>query len=1448
MAVLLAALMLVISLPTTVIAESAVNEEGYIEVYTIEDLYNIRDDLTANYILMNDINLTAATAKGGDWDFMGNGWNPIGSDDIYGNLAFSGEFNGNGKRIIGMRIDGTTMPSGVGIKYVGLFANITGSVHDLTLESTNITWPQAGGGYIGSVAGMNNGSIYNISADVTITLNKGTSNCVGGIVGRSQGTVSRCSTAGSIKYTYSYSSGSTHTSGVGGIVGYATGGTIEECYNTASLMQENTSSGSEGFVGGICGRAYYYSALSGSTPVTIKNCYNTGDVRSSHNYCVAGILGESEGPTSSKHTITNCYNIGKCLTTLGSANSGAYGIVDVVNGSNITISNCYYLQGTGKSNTGATSLTAGQLKLQSSYSSFDFDSIWVMDANAMYPYPQLKNNAQDLRVVESVILASKPTKAEYKFGEEIDLTGASLQIEYTNGTSELIDITKDMLSGYSSTTPGVQSVSVTYKGFTNSFTVKVNEKAFVPIYTIADLYNIRDDLTANYILMNDIDLTEATAKGGDWDYDGRGWNPIGSDDVYSNSAFTGEFDGNGHSIIGMRIVVNGDDGVGTSRYVGLFANNKGEISNLSIESVYVNIYDTSMNTTWYSGAICGTNSGEITNCSVSGEILEGTTVYSNSDYFGGITGFNSGNIVGCFNIADLKYARYLGGIAGYNTGNISDCYNIGKVSDSLNKAGGIAGENSGTINTCYNTGIVTGDKKYAISNIGCNNSYYLVNSGSGATNCVSLSAAQMKATASFRGFDFDNVWVLNEFANHPYPQLKNNIQDMSESASLVSIIALPLKTEYMTGDALDFTGAMVKVIYVSGKEEIIDITNDIVSGFDMNTVGEQTVTVTVAGACDTYTINVKERPIVSGVEITSEPTVKQFAVGTAFDFSGAQATVSYEGGIVEVVDITPDMTTGGDINHIGKQTVTVTFGEKSAIFDIEVVGIILESIEITTLPTKINYLEGQSLELDGMTVTAIMNNGIKNTVATGYTVSGYYDEPGEHTVTVEYFGKTATFDVIVAERTLVSIALNSLPDKLEYISGQEFDATGMQVIATYDNGDVEVSENYTVSGLDTVPGIKNVVVTLDGKSISFTVKVVARVITEFKLASLPSKLSYIEYEKFDSTGLMAQVTYNDGITEEVTNYTVSGFSSNVGTHTVSVAYEGFVESFDITVIPRELENIRLSSPDKLNYEIGEVFDTTGLVVTACYNNGQEITVDDYQISGFDSASAGAKTVTVTYGGISRSFAVVVAERSQIETGGHIIVGNVVGRLGETVNVPVSITKNTGIAGFEHTVTFDTSKFRFVSAVAVDEFASGTVVVNDEKAADGEVTVLWFGTGDITGDGTVYNLAFEILETASDGSSEIAVSFDSNDNANVSGENVLFEAVNGSIEVLSYWLGDLNGDRVYAMADLLQLAQYVSGKEMTLTEKQKLSADVNEDGIIDIHDVVMLQQWLLVADM
>ena len=74
-----------------------------------------------------------------------------------------------------------------------------------------------------------------------------------------------------------------------------------------------------------------------------------------------------------------------------------------------------------------------------------------------------------------------------------------------------------------------------------------------------------------------------------------------------------------------------------------------------------------------------------------------------------------------------------------------------------------------------------------------------------------------------------------------------------------------------------------------------------------------------------------------------------------------------------------------------------------------------------------------------------------------------------------------------------------------------------------------------------------------------------------------------------------------------------------------------------------LESITVSGPTKTEYKIGEELDLTGLVVIAHYSDGSYQEVTDYEVSGFDSAAAGEKTVTVTYQGETVSFKITVKE-------------------------------------------------------------------------------------------------------------------------------------------------------------------------------------------------------------
>ena len=1430
-----------------------VNEKMFKEIHTAMDLYNIRYDLDGNYILMDDIDLTEATSEGGEWDFEGRGWNPIGSNDVYSNNAFRGVFNGNGHSIKGMRINIEDLPAGTGkIIYAGLFANVTGEVKNLKLEKANINVNTSAEVQVGVLTASTSNAVISsidVSGNINVVAGYGNGSSkydyiyVGGIAGYNISTIIQSKS--NVKSNAKYYNGYTNVY-VGGIAGY-NGGNIQQCYTEGDIKGEASTSYDSADVGGVVGSNIGY----------ISNCYNLADVVSSGRYPYAGgIAGNSNA-----NKISECYNIGLVKSKEATMTKAI---------SNTQVANCYYLQGTGVSCTGATSLTETQMELQSVYVGFDFENVWYIDAKANYPYPQLIENEKDIRVIKEAKIHSLPDKVQYTRGEELDVTGLQLVFEYKNAETEYVTVTNDMVSGFSADTVGKQTLSTTYYDLVFNFEVTVNEKPFLEIYTVEDLYNVRKDLSANYILMNDIDLTEATAKGGAWDFDGRGWNPIGSNDVYGNNAYSGIFDGNGYTIAGLRMdVTDLPSEIGTAIYCGLFAHVSGEVKNLNLQEFNINI-KISTTADFYVGALCGRTSNGAINCCNADVMINTINTAASSyetnynNYVGGLVGYCSSTITNSYTCGSLNVkttnsstaysAAYAGGISGYG-GNIQNCYNTADLTASAyysrSYAGGITARKikAETIQNCYNTGLVTssGDA-YAISDGTVTNCYYLEGTGKGTTGTTALTEAQMKLEAMYDGFDFENVWVLNSHANYPYAQLCDNVQDLDETVKLIRVIAYPIQTEYLTDDIIDPTGGMFEAVYISGKTELLEITADMLSGYEPKTIGKQSITVTYGGQTDTFTINVSRRPEVTAVELVSEPTQKDFVIGTAFDFSGAQVKVSYDNNTSEIINVTEDMTTGGDINHIDTYTITVNCGQQTVTFEVNVIPASISNIEIRELPTKLTYMEGEVFDATGMVVMATYSNGSTVQIKSGYKVTGYLSEPGIHKVTIEFAGQKATFDVTVNERVLLNLEIKAKPDKLNYVVGEELDLTGLLVVASYENGDLDIIEDYTVSGLDGKAGSKVITLTYKGKTASFVVNVAVKCVEKIEIIKMPTKLSYIESEALNVEGMIVKATYNDGEIKTITDYKLEGYSSLPGVHTVYVSYEGQVDSFDVNVTEKVLSDLKVTIPTKTTYEIGETFDATGMVVTAYYNNGQQYSVDNYVMSEFDSNSAGAKEIKITYEGMTRSFVVTVVEKTPIETGGKIEVGTGKVRLGETISVPVTITKNTGLSAFCHTITFDANDLAFKKVNLQGGFANGTVIINDEKVANGEITILWFQANNVMESGIAYTLEFEVLETATDGISDITIAFDANENGNASGENVLFEAVNGSVEVLSYWLGDLNGDRKYAMADLLQLAQYVSGQTMTLSDKQKLSADVNEDGIIDIHDVTLLSQWLLEADM
>ena len=96
--------------------------------------------------------------------------------------------------------------------------------------------------------------------------------------------------------------------------------------------------------------------------------------------------------------------------------------------------------------------------------------------------------------VRSFSIGSPIAKTDYLIGDEIDTTGGILIVDYDDNTSEQVQITKNMLSGFDNTYPGEQNVTVTYSTVSQTFKV-----TFYPREAVDELITEIDALDLNTI-------------------------------------------------------------------------------------------------------------------------------------------------------------------------------------------------------------------------------------------------------------------------------------------------------------------------------------------------------------------------------------------------------------------------------------------------------------------------------------------------------------------------------------------------------------------------------------------------------------------------------------------------------------------------------------------------------------------------------------------------------------------------------------------------------------------------------------------------------------------------------------------------------------------------------------------------------------------------------------
>ena len=412
-----------------------------------------------------------------------------------------------------------------------------------------------------------------------------------------------------------------------------------------------------------------------------------------------------------------------------------------------------------------------------------------------------------------------------------------------------------------------------------------------------------NNFNACYLLANDIVLTR------------RNWTPISADGM---GGFSGEFDGNGHTI--------SDICISNPCYWdnGLFGCVKGTVKNLRVEGTLSGIGIGGLLVGWLYG-------GNIERCSSSG-IVEG-----NGDV-GGLIGYDEKpdggsrpTVRNCYSTANISCNSEddetgCGGLIGNTEARITNCYAVGTVSkDSTKGIGGLIGiKVSGVVNSSYF------------------DNYIDTSSGKGTYKPTS----EMKDRSTYDGWDFDTIWTIEASINNGYPYLQGQVPVVHT----IPVESVTLNKDALTlnkGDSATLVATVLpddatdkSVTWSSSNESVATVdqngtvtakgkgTTDITVTSQADSTKNATCSVTVYVPVDSVTLNKSALTLNKGDTETLVATVKpDDATDKSVTWSSsneAVATVDQNGKVMAKGKGTADITVTSQADSTKKATCSVT--------------------------------------------------------------------------------------------------------------------------------------------------------------------------------------------------------------------------------------------------------------------------------------------------------------------------------------------------------------------------------------------------------------------------------------------------------------------------------------------------------------------------------------------
>ena len=188
----------------------------------------------------------------------------------------------------------------------------------------------------------------------------------------------------------------------------------------------------------------------------------------------------------------------------------------------------------------------------------------------------------------------------------------------------------------------------------------------------------------------------------------------------------------------------------------------------------------------------------------------------------------------------------------------------------------------------------------------------------------------------------------------------------------------------------------------------------------------------------------------------------------------------------------------------------------------------------------------------------------------------------------------------------------------------------------------------------------------------------------------------------------------------------------------------------------------------------------------------------------------------------------------------LVIDSVEAGAGHTVRVSIDVQNNPGILGALLTLNYDPA----LTLVNIETGGAWSTLNFTRPAVfSNSCNLVWDGVSNADfSNGTIIVLTFDIPTGVNVGTVyNISVSYTSGNIINADLESLEMEIENGSITVCNT-IGDVNDDGVVDIADVIVLRRYLAGGYgVTINE---FAADMDSDGNITIADVVLLRRFLV----